>query len=688
MPLPRIPLLSILLLTSIATAADPPAQLSRHDFAQRLLTIKKGMSSDEVRQLLGPPDDIRKLADGSRSGQHFQEAWCYGTSGHLTLPTLGQVLIETDGKVMRDAAMRYTPLPPPDFDETEMRRLLHILDNAPGEHEFQPQPLIAAVNALHPLGKEKALDVVQEYARIAPFNRQQPDLMLSMSFVLQALFGYDQNLVDLKIVDDVPFVPGVAGGYSGPSAQSTVFSSCRHIRERNLPLRDKPLQPTTDLRKLRQDALKMAASDRSPDRASPRVNQQLFALLAPVYKMPEGWIFSDDSAKSISINHELEKLPVRWDTATNQYVLAPPTTRPAQPTNGPTNAKLIDQLVDITHQQFSIRTNIFAVGSGTRLPQGLRMMQEPGPDPSFAMTELARRGVDALPDLLAHLDDDRKTQVTIKGMGPGIRYSAEYDWNPHTAKAPPAGIVDLNPSSFHTKVNIPEEVDHHSYDIRVGDLCFNIIGQIVNRRFLCVRYQPSAIVIVNSPVLCPDLRDAVRNEWSHTTREKLRDSLVADVATPASSTQTAAALDTLARDFPDALHDAVRDRLKLPTYDQTIVREFAMTELYIQPDPAKRLALIDRFVKDNGPGYRDGLLLQLWQNRTARPGQRLVGGPGSDSIPTPTIPPAEILTQLLTNFDPNHHPTITAVEQRTTASFIDHVTTLNRPDLNALIAGR
>jgi len=273
-------------------------------------------------------------------------------------------------------------------------------------------------------------------------------------------------------------------------------------------------------------------------------------------------------------------------------------------------------------------------------------------------------------------------------MPPGIRYSAEYDWNPYTAKAPPAGTVDLNPSSFHTKVNIPEEVDTHSYDIRVGDLCFNIIGQIVNRRFLCVRYQPSAIVIVNSPVLCPDLLDAVRKEWSNTTREKLRDSLVGDVATPASSTQTAAALDRLARDFPEALHDAVRDRLKLPTYDQAVVRDFAMTELYIEPDPAKRLAHIDRFVKENGPGYRDGLLLQLWQNRNARPGQRLVGGRGADSIPTPTVAPVEILTQLLPNFDPNHPPTVRAVEQRSTASFIDQVTILNRPDLNALIAGR
>jgi len=132
----------------------------------------------------------------------------------------------------------------------------------------------------------------------------------------------------------------------------------------------------------------------------------------------------------------------------------------------------------------------------------------------------------------------------------------------------------------------------------------------------------------------------------------------------------------------------VRDRLKLPTYDQAVVRDFAMTELYIEPDPKKRLALINQFVKDDGPGYRDGLLLQLWQNRNARPGQRLVGGRGANSIPNPTVAPAEVLHQLLPNFDPNHPPTVGAVEQRSTASFIDQVTILNRPDLNALIAGR
>ncbi len=70
------------------------------------------------------------------------------------------------------------------------------------------------------------------------------------------------------------------------------------------------------------------------------------------------------------------------------------------------------------------------------------------------------------------------------------------------------------------------------YTLKVGDVCFAIIGQIIERRYLAVRYQPSAIVIINSPVEDTTLAKAVRDIWSGTNAaRRLLDSLLFDYST-------------------------------------------------------------------------------------------------------------------------------------------------------------
>src|SRR5579871_3499813 len=85
----------------------------------------------------------------------------------------------------------------------------------------------------------------------------------------------------------------------------------------------------------------------------------------------------------------------------------------AGPATRASNEELIDGLVRVTEDQFSVKTNIFAVGPGTVMPRGTRMMQDGESAPGAEMVELARRGLDALPDLAKHLDDARKTRVTV-----------------------------------------------------------------------------------------------------------------------------------------------------------------------------------------------------------------------------------------------------------------------------------
>ena len=108
------------------------------------------------------------------------------------------------------------------------------------------------------------------------------------------------------------------------------------------------------------------------------------------------------------------------------------------------------------------------------------------PDVSPVMRELVRRGVTALPHLMDHLADSRPTRLVIElpfgGFG-GMWHSAEYE--PRYAdevKRPPG----INKGRDQDERTVDRE-----YRVRVGDLCYVAIGQIVNRRMNVVRYQPT-----------------------------------------------------------------------------------------------------------------------------------------------------------------------------------------------------
>lgn len=68
--------------------------------------------------------------------------------------------------------------------------------------------------------------------------------------------------------------------------------------------------------------------------------------------------------------------------------------------------------------------------------------------------------------------------------------------------------------------------------VTVGDACFAILGQIVNRDFEAVRYQPTACLVVNSPTFDPRIARAVRNQWEgKDPRVELARRLLADTFT-------------------------------------------------------------------------------------------------------------------------------------------------------------
>jgi hypothetical protein len=340
-----------------------------------------------------------------------------------------------------------------------------------------------------------------------------------------------------------------------------------------------------------------------------------------------------------------------------------PATRPAERT---TIRELIDTLTQVSNKEFALRTNIIAVGADGSgpLPTGLLMRDDPSPTATQAMKELVRRGAAAVPELIAHLGDARKTKATIEGMFPGITYSAEYDWNHRARKNPPSGVVDN--AFLDDRVEIQGRPEGNQYTLSVGDLCFELLGEIVNRDFAPVCYRPTAIVIVNSPVLHKPLRDAAVKDWGQLTPQGHRESLIADVVTPGRPQRDESGIRLLAAYYPDTAEEAALRRLRAPLYDSHAIRTFAQERLYRTEDKEARKQLVEEFVKRRGPAFRDGLLLQLWADDDLTVGD-------NNRI---RVEPRQILADLQSDIDPNRGPIVNATDYLHMTRFIQALSVL------------
>jgi hypothetical protein len=140
---------------------------------------------------------------------------------------------------------------------------------------------------------------------------------------------------------------------------------------------------------------------------------------------------------------------------------------------------------------------------------------------------LVELGPKALPYLLAALDDQTPTKLTLtesNSIMTVMYFSNELDGNP------------INPIEQKAMAALPEQEwpgeTLNDYTVKVGDVCFAIIGQIVGRNYLAVRYQPSAIIIINSPVHDRLLAKQVRSIWSSSNAaQRLFESLLFDYST-------------------------------------------------------------------------------------------------------------------------------------------------------------
>jgi len=267
---------------------------------------------------------------------------------------------------------------------------------------------------------------------------------------------------------------------------------------------------------------------------------------------------------------------------------------------------LIDKLVEIEEGDIGYMPTM----SGSRfLPLGLSqpgamLLGQSAPAISPTLRELVALGQPAVPQLLAHLDDQRPTRIKLEhgGLLGGMFLASEYDYNRRTAKQLPLGV---NTNYLKTERVVER------YAVTVGDLCFVALGQIVNRDFHAVRYQPTSIIVVNSPGVSPELRVAAKKEWGQLAAEQHRNSLTLDVLEPDHEDRRLGACVRLGYYYPDALEPLAAKQLSAPRYDGD-AGSTLINELYRADEAGQRQRMFDAFTKQHGEVGRQGVLVDLF----------------------------------------------------------------------------
>lgn len=224
---------------------------------------------------------------------------------------------------------------------------------------------------------------------------------------------------------------------------------------------------------------------------------------------------------------------------------------------------VIDQLVNMKSAAPGIdpfaNMRGFILGTSGTFEGG--MIGAPDPDVTAPMRELVRRGTSALPALLNHLDDSRPTAYTITGVDieGGDNPSRQHVLNGKTPFA-----VEVLSGEYDARIRTTprlqcdgdcsaQEKDFTGpYNVKVGDVCFMLVGQIVNRQLTAVRYAHAGVLVVNSPVQIPALVQKTRRDWSGLTPEAHEASLLTDLRSTSNDSDDADALSRLQFYFPNA----------------------------------------------------------------------------------------------------------------------------------------
>jgi hypothetical protein len=175
-------------------------------------------------------------------------------------------------------------------------------------------------------------------------------------------------------------------------------------------------------------------------------------------------------------------------------------------------------------------------------------------------------------------------------------FSDEYDPRDHDPAKVPPGVTAASLSTSGGK----EGKSFDTYTVKVGDLCFVAVGQIVNRQLNAVRYQPSMCLVVNSPVETPALAAAVKADWSGLTSADHQRSLEEDALHSSTSGQSPEAVKRLMFYYPESGTALAVRILNSPLCDTTLVLNFLEKRLLTAKDDREQDRLMAEFRKENG----------------------------------------------------------------------------------------
>ena len=203
-----------------------------------------------------------------------------------------------------------------------------------------------------------------------------------------------------------------------------------------------------------------------------------------------------------------------------------------------------------------------ADGTPAKFEGGILGMPAPSVPPQ--MRELVRRGLAALPALVRHLEDRRPTKLVVGGLiTEGGFFMFQYFSDEYDPRMRP---VALRKPAADPRAKPLERDFSGTYTVKVGDLCYVLIGQIVNRNLTAVRYQPTGGLIVNSPVEAPVLIEEVKRDWNGLDAGQHEASLLGDLESD-NPLQSRAALLRLRFYYPAAYRslqgEALRKRAAL-----------------------------------------------------------------------------------------------------------------------------
>ena len=166
---------------------------------------------------------------------------------------------------------------------------------------------------------------------------------------------------------------------------------------------------------------------------------------------------------------------------------------------------LIDSLADLDAQTPGIRwTFKLPEYSAGNIPKHVQ-----------SMNKLVEMGEEAIPQLLDRMSDDTPTKLSTNYSKPDSfvswSHSNEYPGRPYDAEKPNKDEPILEP-----------------YQLKIGDVCFVLIGRIVNRPYNAV-YGETGSMVVNSPIHTPELKQLAVADWQDIDEAKLKASLLKDL---------------------------------------------------------------------------------------------------------------------------------------------------------------